>query len=49
VSDDAVTEFTTLLEEVAADLAAEATALAKSEGRQTVLAKDVLAARRKLV
>ena len=48
VSDDAVKEFATLLEEITADIAAEAAAIAKSEKRKTVLAKDILAARRKI-
>ena len=48
VSDDAVKEFATLLEEITADIAAEAAAIAKSEKRKTVLAKDILAARRKV-
>jgi histone H3/H4 len=44
ISDDAVKEFATLLEEITSDIAAEA----KSEGRKTVLAKDVLEAKRKI-
>jgi histone H3/H4 len=48
VSDDAVKEFAVLLEEITADMAAEAAAIAKSEGRKTVQAKDVLSARRKV-
>jgi histone H3/H4 len=48
ISDDAVKEFTTLLEELAADIASEAAAVAKSEKRKTVLAKDILEARRKI-
>jgi histone H3/H4 len=48
VSDDAVKEFAVLLEEITADMAAEAATIAKSEGRKTVLAKDVLSARRRI-
>ncbi|MHA1222817.1 MAG: histone [Candidatus Heimdallarchaeaceae archaeon] len=48
ISDGAVKEFAILLEEITADIAAEATAIAKSEGRKTVLVKDILEARRKL-
>ena len=48
VSDDAVKEFGLLLEEITSDIAAEATAIAKSEGRKTVLVKDILEARRKI-
>ena len=48
VSDDAVKEFAILLEEITSDIASEATAIAKSEGRKTVLAKDILEARRKI-
>jgi histone H3/H4 len=48
VSNDAVREFATLLEELASDIASEATAIAKSEGRKTVLVKDILEARRKI-
>jgi histone H3/H4 len=48
VSDDAVKEFASLLEEVTSDIAAEAAAIAKSEGRKTVIAKDVLEAKRKI-
>ncbi|MBW2966399.1 NFYB/HAP3 family transcription factor subunit [Candidatus Woesearchaeota archaeon] len=49
VSDDAVKEFTTLLEEIIADISAEAVAIAKSNGRKTVIVKDVRAAKRKIV
>ncbi len=48
ISDDAVKEFAILLEEITSDIAAEATAIAKSEGRKTVLVKDILKAKRKL-
>jgi len=48
ISNDAVKEFAMFLEEITADIASEATAIAKSEGRKTVLVKDVLEAKRKL-
>ena len=48
VSDDAVKEFAILLEEVISDVAAEATAVAKSKGRRTVTIEDVLQAERKI-
>jgi len=48
ISDDAVKEFAILLEELTADVAAEAAAVAKSKGRKTVIAEDVLEARRKI-
>ena len=48
VSDDAVKEFAILLEEIIADMASESAAIAKSEGRKTVNASDVLSARRKI-
>jgi len=48
ISDDAVKEFAILLEEITSDIAAEATAIAKSEGRKTVLVEDILKAKRKL-
>ncbi len=48
ISDDAVKEFATLLEEITSDIAAEAASIAKSEGRKTVLVKDVLEAKRKI-
>jgi histone H3/H4 len=48
ISDDAVKEFATLLEEITSDLAAEAAVIAKSEGRKTVLDEDILKARRKI-
>lgn len=48
VSDEAVKEFAALLEELASDIASEATAIAKSEGRKTVLAEDIQEARRKI-
>lgn len=47
-SDKAVKEFALLLEEITADIAAEATALAKQANRKTVLESDVLTARRKI-
>jgi len=48
ISNDAVKEFATLLEEVATDIAAEATAIAKSHKRKTVLLKDVREAKKKI-
>jgi len=48
VSDDAVKEFATLLEEITSDIAAEAVAIAKSKGRKTVKLEDVREASRKL-
>jgi len=48
ISDDAVKEFAVLLEEITADIAAEAAAIAKSKGRKTVLIEDIAEARRKI-
>jgi histone H3/H4 len=48
ISDDAIKEFASLLEELTADIAAEAAAVAKSKGRKTVLVEDVAEARRKI-
>ena len=48
VGDDAVKEFSLLLEEITSDIASEAVAIAKSEGRKTVTAKDITEARRKI-
>lgn len=48
ISDEAVKEFASLLEELTSDIASEATAIAKSEGRKTVLVEDILEARRKI-
>ncbi|MEM5778026.1 MAG: NFYB/HAP3 family transcription factor subunit [Candidatus Aenigmatarchaeota archaeon] len=48
VSDDAIKEFAIFLEEITADIAAEAAAIAKSKGRKTVLAEDVAEAKRKI-
>ena len=48
VSDDAVKEFAQLLEEITSDIAAEATAIAKSKNKKTVSAEDILAAKRKI-
>lgn len=48
ISDEAVKEFASLLEELTADIAAEAAAVAKSKGRKTVLIEDVAEARRKI-
>lgn len=49
VSDDAVKEFAALLEEIAADIAAEAAAIAKRAGRSTVNISDVESAKRKIL
>lgn len=48
VSDNAIKEFASLLEELASDISSESAAIAKSEGRKTVLAEDVLRAKRKI-
>jgi len=48
ISDDAVKEFAILLEELTADVAAEAAAIAKSKGRKTVLTEDISEAKRKI-
>ncbi|OGI12509.1 hypothetical protein A3K64_01225 [Candidatus Micrarchaeota archaeon RBG_16_36_9] len=48
ISNDAVKEFAILLEEITADIASEATAIAKSEHRKTVNVSDILEARRKI-
>lgn len=48
-SDAAVKEFAVLLEEVTADIAAEAAANAKRSGRKTVDVADVAAAKRKII
>jgi len=48
ISDDAVKEFAILLEELTADVAAEAAAVAKSKGRKTILPEDVAEAKRKI-
>lgn len=47
VSEEATKEFAEVLEEIAADLAAESAALAKHAGRKTVKGEDVRLARRK--
>ena len=49
VSDDAVREYAMLLEEIAADIAAEAAANAKRAKRKTVSVADIEAAKRKLL
>jgi histone H3/H4 len=49
VSDDAITEFAQLLEEITADIASEAAAVAKSKKNSTVHVGDVLAAKRKVL
>ena len=48
ISDDAVKEFSVLLEEITCDLSGEAAAIAKSKGRKTILTEDVAEARRKI-
>ena len=48
ISDDAIKEFAVLLEELTADVAAEAAAIAKSKGRKTVLREDIAEAKRKI-
>ena len=48
VSDESVEEFAILLEEIISDIASEAAAIAKSKGRKTVLAEDVIEAKRKI-
>ncbi len=47
VSEEAAREFAEVLEEIAADLAAESAALADHAGRKTVKASDVRLASRK--
>ena len=47
VSKSGVEEFAKVLEDVTADLASEAAALAKHAGRKTVIAEDVKLAKRK--
>jgi len=49
VSDDAITEFAQLLEEITADIASEAAAVAKRKKSATVQVSDVLAAKRKVL
>ena len=48
ISKDAVKEFSILLEEITADIAAESVAIAKSKGRKTVIFEDVVEAKRKI-
>lgn len=48
ISKDAIKEFSILLEEITADIAAESVAIAKSKGRRTVILEDVLEAKRKI-
>lgn len=48
ISDDAIKEFAIILEELTADVAAEAAAIAKSKGRKTVLVEDIAEAKRKI-
>ncbi len=47
VSEEAAKEFSEVLEEIAADLAAESAALAEHAGRKTVKGQDVRLASRK--
>lgn len=49
IGKDAVKELTILLEEITADIAAEATRIAKANKRKTVSAEDVRVARKKLI
>ena len=49
VSDDAVKEYALLLEEIAADIAAEAAACAKRAKRKTVGVADIEAAKRRML
>jgi len=49
VSDSASKEFAEFLEEIVADIAAESFAIAKRNGRKTVLGSDVRAAKKKLL
>ena len=49
VSDQAILEFATLLEETTADIASEADASAKRARRKTVGAEDVREAKRKIL
>ena len=48
ISDDAIKEFSILLEELTCDISSEAAAIAKNKGRKTVLAEDVVEAMRKI-
>ncbi len=48
ISDEAVEEFAMVLEELIADVAAEACTEAKKNGRKTVILEDVIEARRKI-
>lgn len=48
ISKDAVKEFSILLEEITADIAAESVAIAKSKGRKTVILEDIVEAKRKI-
>lgn len=48
VSDEAVKEFSSLLEEVIFDVASEALSIAKQKGRKTVTLEDVVEAKRKI-
>jgi len=48
ISKESVKEFSILLEEITADIAAESVAIAKSKGRKTVILEDVVEAKRKI-
>ena len=48
VSEEAVEEFTRVLEELISDIAAEACTIAKKNRRKTVTIEDVVEARRKI-
>ncbi|MDD5416841.1 MAG: NFYB/HAP3 family transcription factor subunit [Candidatus Aenigmarchaeota archaeon] len=49
VTNDAVKEFTLLLEQIIADISAEAVANAKRNQRRTVTYSDIMAAKRKIL
>ncbi len=49
ISDGAIKEFTRLLEETIADIAAEAATQAKAKRRKTIQREDVLSAKRNLL
>jgi histone H3/H4 len=49
VGDDAVKEFTKLLEEITIDIASEADASAHAAKRKTVMKEDIIAAKKKIL
>ena len=49
VSDNAIKEFSKLLEETIADIAAEAATSAKAHRRKTIQRSDIISAKRKLL